>query len=116
MAFVINVAVSATVISVASWVSRRYPATAGFIVAMPLASMLVLPLSQIQHGAAVDTVLFARSIFLAIPVSLMFFVPFLLAGRVGLGFWSLYAAGVVALLVGFGIHRLATRILFTGGG
>ena len=45
MTFALNVLVSASMISLASWLSGRYPTTAGFMVALPLASMLVLPLS-----------------------------------------------------------------------
>jgi len=45
MPLVLNTLVSALVIGVAAWMSRRYPGTAGFIVALPLATMLVLPLA-----------------------------------------------------------------------
>ena len=97
MTFALNVLVSALVISFSAWLSRRLPATAGFVVALPLASMLVLPLSYHQHGDAQSSMLLARSIFVAIPVSLTFFVPFLLSDRLGVGFWQAYALGCAAL-------------------
>jgi len=112
VAFVLNVLVSALVISVASWLSGRFPGTAGFIVALPLATMLVLPLSYQEHGSTGTAILLAESIFVAIPISLMFFIPFLLANRFNLSFWQAYALGCLALPIGFLIHRLVVNTLF----
>jgi hypothetical protein len=110
--FVLNVLVSAMVISFASWLSGKFPTLAGFFVALPLATMLVLPLSYQEHRDASATILMAKSIFIAIPVSLLFFVPFLLTERLSLGFWQAYALGCGALPVGFFIHRTVTKLLF----
>lgn len=111
MTFLLNVLVSAGVISFASWLSGRMPATAGFMVALPLATMLVLPLSYAEHGSTDDTFTLAKSIFVAIPISLCFFLPFLLSGRLGLSFWQAYALGCAALPVGYFVHRAVTRLL-----
>jgi hypothetical protein len=59
LAFAFNLIVSALVISTAAWLSRRVSAAAGFLVAMPLASLVVLPPSRrpgagtlpVQHRA-----------------------------------------------------------------
>ena len=112
MAFAFNLLVSATVISIASWLSGRFPLTAGFIVALPLATMLVLPLSYREHGSAETAMLLAKSIFIAIPVSMTFFVPFLLSDRLGLTFWQAYALGVGVLAAGFFVHRAVTNTWF----
>lgn len=113
MAFALNFLISAIVISFASWLSGRLPTTAGFIVALPLATMLVLPLSYQEHGSSETSILLAKSIFVAIPISLAFFLPFLLSSRFGLSFWQAYALGCVALPVGFFVHRLVTKALFS---
>ena len=113
LTFVLNVIVSAVMISFASWLSGRLPAAAGFFVALPLATMLVLPLSYAEHGSAESSILLAKSIFIAIPISLAFFVPFLLSDRLGLSFWQAYFLGCLALPVGFFLHRAAARFLFT---
>jgi hypothetical protein len=110
--FAFNVVVSVLVISIAAWLSKRWPTLAGFIVAMPLASLLVLPLSYREHGDAQASIVLAKSIFVAIPVSLTFFLPFLLADRFGLSFWQAYGLGTLALPVGFVVHRLVTGALF----
>ncbi len=110
MTFVLNVIVSAVVISFASWLSGRLPSLAGFFVALPVATMLVLPLSFREHGSAEASIHLAQSIFVAIPISLMFFVPFLLADRLNLSFWQAYAFGCAALPVGFFAHRAIAKV------
>lgn len=111
MTFVLNVLVSAVVISFAAWLSGRMPLAAGFFVALPLASMLVLPLSYLQHGDPRSTIELARSIFVAVPISLTFFLPFLLSERLGLGFWQAYGLGCAALPIGYFVHRLVARLV-----
>jgi hypothetical protein len=112
MSFVINLIVSAAVISFAAWLSGRFPAAAGFIVAMPLATMIVLPLSQLQHGQSQNTFILAKSILIAVPISLGFFIPFLVSQRFGLSFWQAYGLGCCLLPVGYFIHRVVTRLWF----
>ena len=112
---VLNVVVSASVIAFAAWLSRQFPATAGFLVALPLATMLVLPLSQLQHGNSENTILMAKSIFIAVPVTMAFFIPFLLSGRLGLTFWQAYAFGCLALVLGYFIHRGIVRLIWLPG-
>ena len=114
MSFWINLVVAASVISASSWLSGRSPVFAGFMVAMPLASILVLPMSYLQHGDEQATMLMAQSIFVAVPVSLMFFVPFLLSERLGLSFWQAYGLGCLALPLAYGVHRAVTG-LWTAG-
>lgn len=116
MVFVIlNILVSACVIAFAAWLSRQFPEIAGFIVALPLATMLVLPLSQLQHGGGENTILMAKSIFVAVPITLAFFIPFLLSGRFGLSFWQAYAFGCVALVLGYFVHGAVVRMFWHSG-
>jgi hypothetical protein len=110
--FALNVLVSAVVISTASWLSGRFPALAGFMVALPLATLLVLPLSYREHVDPAASILLAKSIFIAIPISLTFFLPFLLSERFGLTFWQAYGLGCAALPIGFFLHRAVTRVFF----
>ena len=114
MTTVLNVAVSALVIGFAAWLSRGFPAAAGFVVALPLATLLILPLAQRQYGDTVSVMLLAKSIFVAIPVNLSFFVPFLLADRLALSFWQSYWIGCFLLPIGFLIHRGIMRVLSAG--
>jgi hypothetical protein len=110
MAFLLNVLVSSVVISLAAWLSGRFPVSAGFLVALPLASMPVLPLAYLEHGNQQSTIQLARSILIAIPVSVAFFIPFLLSERLHLSFWQAYAFGCIVLPVGFFAHRVIARL------
>lgn len=112
---ILNVVVSACVIAFAAWLSRQFPGTAGFIVALPLATMLVLPLAYLQHGDGGSTILMAKSIFVAVPITLAFFIPFLLSDRLGLTFWQAYALGCLALVLGYFVHRVVVRIFWLSG-
>jgi ACR3 family arsenite efflux pump ArsB len=109
MLIVLNTLVSALIIGVAAWLSRRYPTSAGFLIALPLATMLVLPLAYVQHRDADSVFQMARSILVALPITLLFFVPFLMRDR--LSFWGAYALGCALLPLGYFAHRAIMRAL-----
>ena len=109
MLIVLNTLVSALVIGVAAWLSRRYPVTAGFVIALPLATLLVLPLAYLQHRDTDSAFQMARSILVALPITLLFFIPFLMRDR--FSFWGAYALGCALLPVGYFVHRAIMRAL-----
>lgn len=103
--FVIGkVLISAVLISFVSWLSGRKTGLAGFITALPLTTLLALAFSQMEWGDSKQSVEYAKSVFVAIPVSLLFFLPFLLAEKFNLSFWFCYIAGIFLLGVGYLIH------------
>ena len=106
---VLKIAISASVISFASWLSNKRPELAGFIIALPLGTMLVLAFSYAEYHDPVASVRFAKSILAAIPMSLLFFVPFLLADRLPFGFWGIYGAGFALLVVGYFAHTVIMK-------
>jgi hypothetical protein len=109
MLVVLNTLVSAVVIGFAAWLSRRYPVTAGFIVALPVATMLVLPLAYLEHRDVGSVFDMARSILVALPITVLFFIPFLMRDR--LPFWGAYAIGCALLPLGYFAHRAIMRAL-----
>jgi hypothetical protein len=111
VAVVINVVLSALVIGVAAWLSGRFPRAAGFLVALPLATMLVLPMAYLQHKDAEKTVEFAKSILIAVPVVMLFLLPFILAVRFGWPFWLSYVLACLWLIPAFFLHRYLVRLL-----
>ena len=111
MQFLINAALTACIIAFASWLSGRSPLLAGFFVALPLSTAIVLPMSYVEHGSLENTVLLAKSIAIAVPLTLSFFVPFLLVERFGLGFWQAYPLAFVCLAVGFVLHQAVTGLI-----
>ena len=118
MAFTIfKLVVSASVIAFASWLSGKKPELAGFIIALPLLTMLVLPLSYAEYQNPENAIVFAKSIFLAVPLSLTFFLPFLVAHKImplfppALGFWAVYASGIACIACAYFIHHHLTKLL-----
>ncbi len=108
---VFKVFISASVIAFASWLSARRPDLAGFFIALPLLSILVLPISMLEHQNVEATTTFAKSIFIGVPVSLLFFVPFLFADKLGTNFWALYIGGLVLLGGGFFVHQKIMSVI-----
>ncbi len=73
--------------------------------------LLALAFSHMEWGDAKQSVEYAKSVFVAIPVSLLFFVPFLLAQKFNFGFWSCYVSGIALLGVGYFIHTSVIKFL-----
>jgi hypothetical protein len=106
-----KVFVAAVLISFVSWLSGKKVGLAGFLTALPLTTLIALAFSQIEWGDSSQSVEYAKSIFIAIPLSLLFFVPFLLAGKLNLGFWGCYTSGVFLLFIGYIIHSQFTKVI-----
>jgi len=107
--FLIKVLISSIIISFASWLSFKKPGLAGFIVALPIVSIISLMFSYLEHKDESKTILFAKSIFIGVPASLLFFVPFFFAKTLELSFITTYLLGLAFLIFGFFIHRFLTQ-------
>jgi hypothetical protein len=103
--FISKILISAVLISYVSWLSGKKGELAGFLTALPLTSMIALGFSQIEWNNSEVSVNYAKSIFAAIPLSLLFFVPFLLANKISLPFWGYYLTGLVLLTAGYFLHK-----------
>ena len=100
-----KVIIAAIIISFASWLSHKKPEIAGFIIALPLVSILALMFSYLQFKDTESTVTFAKSIMVGAPVSYLFFLPFFFVDRMNIGFWGAFLTGLGLLAVGFFIHQ-----------
>ena len=103
--------VAAVLISFVSWLSGKKTGLAGFLTALPLTTLLALAFSHMEWGDAKQSLEYAKSVFVAIPVSLLFFIPFLLAQKFSLGFWTCYSSGIVLLGVGYFVHSFLIKAL-----
>lgn len=104
MFFLVKVIISGIVISVVSWLAAKKSILAGFLTALPLTTLLALLFNYVEFKETEQSVAYAKSIFVAIPMSLLFFIPFLLATKLQLNFWSCYISGIVLLGVGYIAH------------
>ena len=106
MFFLAKILISSVLIAFASWLAGRQNILAGFIVALPIVSMLSILFSFLEYRDMERINQFAASIFAAVPLSLLFFVPFLLNKWLKMNFAFTYAAAIGCLAVGFFIHHL----------
>ncbi|MFP4314256.1 MAG: hypothetical protein ACLFR0_08010 [Alphaproteobacteria bacterium] len=111
-----KIGVSACVIAFASWLSGKRPDLAGFIIALPLVTLLALPFSYAEYQNAENSVAFAKSIMLAVPLSLTFFLPFLFAKYIipvipqDITFWVLYGSGLICLIGAYFAHQYLIKL------
>jgi hypothetical protein len=98
--------ISAGLITGTSWLMGKNPKLAGFLLALPISTLIALAFGQLEFADSQKSVEFAQSVFAAVPLSLLFFVPFLFAQRLNWPFWGLYAAGIALLGFGYIAHTL----------
>lgn len=106
MTFFLKIIASAIIISFVSWLSGKKTGLAGFLTALPLTTLIALAFSQFEWRDSAQSVEYAKSIFIAVPISLTFFIPFLFAQKFDLGFWSCYILGIIFLGCGYFAHQL----------
>jgi hypothetical protein len=108
---ILNVALTSILLSLVLSISKTNPVLGGFILSMPLSTLITLAFSRLQSRDPGNTMMLAKSIFVGLPTSLVFFIPFFFAERLKISFWTCYAAGVVCLSAGFFVHRYLTKFL-----
>jgi hypothetical protein len=111
MIFLSKVLLAALVIAFASWLSGKKPELSGFIIALPIASIIAIAFSYLEHKNTENTVIFAKSILVGVPVSYLFFLPFFFAKNFNMNFWLVYGLGIILLLIGYFIHKYITSLI-----
>lgn len=111
MIFLAKVLLAALVIAFASWLSGKKPELSGFIIALPIASIIAIAFSYLEHKNTENTVIFAKSILVGIPVSYLFFLPFFFAKNFNMNFWLVYGLGIILLLIGYFVHKYITSLI-----
>ena len=111
MIFLAKVLLAALVIAFASWLSGKKPELSGFIIALPIASIIAIAFSYLEHKNTENTVIFAKSILVGVPVSYLFFLPFFLAKNLSMNFWLVYGLGILLLIMGYFVHKYITSLI-----
>ena len=105
MIFLIKILFAGFIIASSSWLAGQYPKIAGFIIALPLASLIAVIFSYVEHNDPEKSITFAKSILVGVPISYLFFLPFFFAKSLGMNFWLIYSIGFALLIIGFFIHK-----------
>ena len=103
--FIVKVLVAAVIIGVAAEVAKRNPFWGAILIALPLTSILAMSWLYADTRDNALLTQFARDIFTIVPVSLVFFVPFLLETKTRLGFGFNLSLGLVLLAVSVWLLR-----------
>jgi len=101
---VFKIILSASIIAGISWYAGKNPPLAGFLIALPIISMLAISFSYFQYRDIEKINQFASSILVSIPLSLLFFVPFILNRWLKWSFFPVILSGLILLFVGYLIH------------
>ena len=93
-----------------SCLASSIPATSSKVT-LPMASLIAIAFVYFEHNSVEKTVLYAKSILVAVPVSYLFFLPFFLAKQFNMNFWMIYGSGILLLALGFFIHKYFANFL-----
>ncbi len=104
MLFTFKIIISALIVAFASWLAGKKTILAGFVVALPLISILTILFIYIEHRDMSKIRQFISSLFVAIPLTLAFFIPFLLNKWLKLSFTFSFLLGIMLLFVAYFIH------------
>ena len=113
MLFALKIFVSATVIAFTSWLAGRKPILAGFIIALPLTSILAILFAYYEHRDMQKIDEFASSILVTVPLSLVFFVPFLLNRWMKLSFIPTFLMALAFLILAYFFASMVLKIDLT---
>ena len=111
MIFFTKVLLAAFVIAFASWLSGKKPELSGFIIALPIASIIAIVFSYLEHKNTENSVIFAKSILIGVPISYLFFIPFFFAKSLNMNFWVIYGIGLTLLIIGYFLHKYITSLI-----
>ena len=107
--FIIKVLISAVVIAFTSWLAGAKPGLAGFIVALPLTSALSILISYAEFRDMNKINEFATSILLSVPLSLLFFIQFLLNRWFKMSFPLTFFLAIICVAVAYSIHHIILK-------
>jgi hypothetical protein len=99
--YLVKIAMSVAAILASAEAAKRSPTLGAFIVALPLVSLLSMTWLYWDTKDAAKVSAYAREIFFLVPVSLLFFLPFLFEPRSHWPYWLNFACGFVSMGLGF---------------
>ena len=112
MQFILKTLISGIVITFASWLAGRKPVLAGFIIALPLMSILSILFSYLEFRDMNKINQFAASILIGVPLSLTFFIPFILNKWLKMNFVPTYLLALGLLTGAYFLHQTIFKTEF----
>ncbi len=112
MPFILKTILSGIIIAFASWLAGKRPVLAGFIIALPLMSILSILFSYLEYRDMEKINQFAVSILIGVPLSLTFFIPFILNKWLKMGFLPTYLSALGLLTLAYFLHQMIFKTGF----
>jgi hypothetical protein len=103
--FIFKMVLAGLIVAFTSWLAGRQSLLAGFIIALPVISMISLIFTYAETRDMARVNQYAVSILAAVPLSLLFFLPFVLNRWLNWNFVPTFGAGLALLFAAFLIHR-----------
>ncbi len=94
---VFKILLSAITIVAAAEIAKRSTLWGALLITLPISSILSIVFLYIDTKDSTQTTNYAKEIFYLVPISLLFFVPFLFASKTGWPFWINFGCGIVLL-------------------
>ncbi len=91
---IVRVVIAAITIVAVAELSKRYPRYGALLLSLPLVSILAFAMSWYQHHDLVAISKLAKETLILVPLGLPFFLPFVFANQLGLGFWLSLGLGM----------------------
>lgn len=108
--YTLKLCISLAVILLSSELAKRSPSLGAFVVALPLVSLLSMTWLYVDTGDSEKVGAYAREIFYLVPLSLIFFLPFLLESKTHWGYWLNCLLGLSLMALAFlGVAFFKTR-------
>ncbi len=101
--FIFKIVLSGLIIASVSWLAGKNAPLAGFLTALPLMSVLGIAFAYWQYRDMEKLNEYAVSIVTAVPLSLVFFLPFILNRWLKMNFALTYGLAFVALFVAYAV-------------
>lgn len=101
LAYLLKLGLSLAVILASAEAAKRSPTLGAFIVALPLVSILSMGWLYWDTRDSAKVAAYAREIFFLVPLSLVFFLPFLFEPRSHWPYWLNFLAGLLAMAAAF---------------
>lgn len=85
-------------------IGPKHPRIGGLLLTLPLVSILAFVMAWTKQGDLPAISTLAKETLILVPLGLPFFLPLAFADRLGLGFWSAMATGLVLATATIGFY------------
>src|SRR4051794_29693289 len=95
--------IAGVVVVVVALVANRHPRLGGFLLTLPIVSILAFIASWQQKHDLLAVSRLAKETLVLVPLGLPFFVPLAFAEKLGMGYWTAFGTGLVLASITVGL-------------